>query len=632
MVDPIEIRLTGTDDSGGAIDSAAKGIKSLGDSAKDAARPLDAASKGLDDTARSASKAEGDIKSVGQASDAAGNGLRDLTADAKGADQALDRMGGSTSRTNKFVGEGGRAFGEYGTGIGGVGDRMDELDTRAMGLADGFAGLTDAAKWNKLTLQEQAMVASDMGSSMYNFVVPSLQSVGKTASGLKDKFQAGGMKAFTADLGGVGKAAIGAGAALGVAGIALAIKEIGDARKEASLDKIIESFLETGEAAKVMVDEMDDVGLAGDRARAAFDKMVEQSPKLAQAWLDQAVAMGLNEETAAALQAQIDTKNEALDREAKITGTATDATDENTTATERMTKAMEANADAVRGMNDAVRAATDPLFGMLDAMNQQRDSQASVNEAVLAYHDAVNKHGEGSSEAAEALRTLNDAQDDAVMSAADLESAESTLTAQIKEHPASLANARNALERWRQQGSITEGQARRMATRFENAADEANRIQGTRTATLRANDNASGKVISVGNRLRELDGQSATVNLNAVLNSAARNFSSYLGFAGGGRVPEYLAAGGLGGGMHPGGPRGTDTVPAWLTPGEAVFNKPQQREILNMLGGGAMGAAAAPTLVYQGDGSPLDRALFDYFRERIRFEHGGNVQRGLGWN
>jgi hypothetical protein len=39
------------------------------------------------------------------------------------------------------------------------------------------------------------------------------------------------------------------------------------------------------------------------------------------------------------------------------------------------------------------------------------------------------------------------------------------------------------------------------------------------------------------------------------------------GMATGGIVPQYFASGGF-----PGGPRGTDTVPTWLTPGEAVLN------------------------------------------------------------
>ena len=44
--------------------------------------------------------------------------------------------------------------------------------------------------------------------------------------------------------------------------------------------------------------------------------------------------------------------------------------------------------------------------------------------------------------------------------------------------------------------------------------------------------------------------------------------SGVLARAGGGLVPQYLAGGGM-----PGGPSGTDTIPAWLTPGEVVQQK-----------------------------------------------------------
>mgnify|MGYP005982344317 CR=1 FL=1 len=47
----------------------------------------------------------------------------------------------------------------------------------------------------------------------------------------------------------------------------------------------------------------------------------------------------------------------------------------------------------------------------------------------------------------------------------------------------------------------------------------------------------------------------------------------------GGVVPEYRAGGGVHG-LHPGGPRGTDTVPAWLTPGEFT----QQKKAVNYYG------------------------------------------------
>ena len=48
-------------------------------------------------------------------------------------------------------------------------------------------------------------------------------------------------------------------------------------------------------------------------------------------------------------------------------------------------------------------------------------------------------------------------------------------------------------------------------------------------------------------------------------NRAAGMLKGMLGFAGGGMVPKYFAAGGLG--------RGSDTIPAMLTPGEFVVRR-----------------------------------------------------------
>lgn len=61
------------------------------------------------------------------------------------------------------------------------------------------------------------------------------------------------------------------------------------------------------------------------------------------------------------------------------------------------------------------------------------------------------------------------------------------------------------------------------------------------------------------------------------------------GAARGGRVTafgvSYLAAGGF-----PGGPRGTDVIPAWLTPGERVLNRDQAAAFDDLLGGGRITA------------------------------------------
>lgn len=608
-MDPIEIRITGQNDSGQALDSAAKGLKGVGDAAKDADRPLKDTSKSLDKVGDSAKDIGRQMQSFDSSVGKAGAGLRDLASDASKAEAKLDSAGDSVRRVDKFVGDGGRAFGEYGTGIGGVGDRFDELDTRAMGAADGFAGLTDAMKWNKLTAQEQAMVFSDLGSSMYNFIIPQVQSLGKSLGNLSEKM--GGMKNM----------AIGAGVVVGIGALTAGLMAL-DQQYEQETSKNLDDLSNklqgmtyaSTPANESLIGLMASIGKLDElweRAKAAGDEQAAQ-------FLELAANAGVSEDQIAKYRSELDNKNAA--EEAGVS------------ATDRMTEAMKAEGDAIRGVNDARRAGIDPFFGYLDALNQQRDSQRTVNELVLAYHDAIKQHGEGSGEAEQALRDLNDAQDDAVMSAADLESASLDLVAQIKEQPSTLSNAINSLDSWKRQGLITADQARRMEIRFRRAAEGADEIEGERTAHLRARDDASGKIISAGNRLRDLDGSTANVTIRAFAQLIGRSLpgASFLGLAGGGRVPEYHADGGVGGGMY--GPRGTDTVPAWLTPGEVVLNKPQQRELLNMLGGSAMGGMGGGATLSWGGGpsDALGRAIWDWLRENVQVAYGGDVQRALG--
>lgn len=64
---------------------------------------------------------------------------------------------------------------DYGRGLDGVGERADELDTRMMGLSDGITGVSDLMKGD-LGPAGYAMAMADIGSSVYNFVVPSLKT------------------------------------------------------------------------------------------------------------------------------------------------------------------------------------------------------------------------------------------------------------------------------------------------------------------------------------------------------------------------------------------------------------------------------------------------------------------------
>lgn len=68
------------------------------------------------------------------------------------------------------------------------------------------------------------------------------------------------------------------------------------------------------------------------------------------------------------------------------------------------------------------------------------------------------------------------------------------------------------------------------------------------------------------------------VHVNTIWDSTGKVPDGAEGFAGGGRVLPFAS-----GGMAP---RGTDTVPAMLTPGEIVLNAAQQRRVAGAIGGG----------------------------------------------
>ena len=65
--------------------------------------------------------------------------------------------------------------------------------------------------------------------------------------------------------------------------------------------------------------------------------------------------------------------------------------------------------------------------------------------------------------------------------------------------------------------------------------------------------------------------------IKTAASSARSKVGKLFGFADGGIVPEYFASGGQA--------KGTDTVPAMLTPGELILNKAQQKNVAGSMGG-----------------------------------------------
>lgn len=108
--------------------------------------------------------------------------------------------------------------------------------------------------------------------------------------------------------------------------------------------------------------------------------------------------------------------------------------------------------DALKDYQDQLAASIDPLFGVMDATDDLRDAQAKFDE--VRKESAV-----GSLEYEEALRDVSRA-------AMDLEFQQDQLAAGVRDGSIKIDDANASLRRWKDQGKITEGQAKELQQRF----------------------------------------------------------------------------------------------------------------------------------------------------------------------
>ncbi len=504
----------------------------------------------------------GESKDLQKAMDAVGSSSREL-------EQNIDRSVDAASRLDRALGDGGRRFGDYGTGLGGVGDRADEVDTRMMGLSDGIQGVTDLMGGNgKLAPHEMAMAFSDLGSATYNTVIPSLQSAVKAVKGMN--LASAGLV--------VGIAAVTAGAiywAHQQSKTKINTEELTEALR--SQDAAVESSLQEFLRGAVAFDELD----------AAFAKVLETSPELADEFIEQAEAVGVSEAELDEMRAQLD--NVAV-AQANVT-------------------------DEIRAMSDALQAQFDPLFGVTDAARSHADAQLAVAEAQAAVNAAIAEYGEGSPEHLAAVAGLTAANAAAVGATADLTSAQFALAEGIAAGDVKLADAQGQLAAWVEQGLITQQQADEMAWAFAVAASQADTLATDRGFNIWVNESVSDTVDRINEKLGELHDKTLTIRANVVSTGPGGSGGIPIGAASGGIVPDYFAAGGIGG------PRGTDTIPAWLTPGEMVLNKSQQQEMFRLLDAGMSGGRPAggdtTVNVYVQGSIRSDRDLVKIIRDEI---------------
>lgn len=233
---------------------------------------------------------------------------------------------------------------------------------------------------------------------------------------------------------------------------------------------------------------------------------------------------------------------------------------------------VEDTAKAFQELADELAAQFDPLFGAQDAM-------MDLAEAQQAAADAARDHGKGSKEAA-------DANDKVVRAALANEQAQLKLRSAIEAGDVSLDDSIATLNRWVAEGHITQEQADAAAWSFGGLADKANSIPRSVSISVTANTD------SVHAELR------AAANAVNAFNSS--NGTSLNVYRGAGAVPKRKAAGGP---IYRalGGPSGTDTVPAWLTPGEFVLSA----DVVNAIKQGNP-TAGLPALARAGGGSSGD--------------------------
>ena len=558
----------------------------------------------------------GDSKSLDKTFDNVGSGAKSLEADlgkvgagTRTLEADLGRLGGRSQATGRAMDDGAARASRYGSGIEGVGERADEVDTRMMGLSDGITGASELMRSGELSAAEMAMAVADLGSFIYNSAAPSvadlrdkLRGVPDAADRASDGLNTTGGAADSASgrMGKLGKAAAIAGGALGLGALAFGLYQAGEASKELQVD--------TDELARSLA-QTDGVQRMGERlaymtgfgldASEAMDKILEQSPELAGGFLEAAEAAGIEGDELAAMREQV--------REAEA---ATNAVED---AQSRYNDELTNGAQSARDYSDALNAAFDPVFAMYDALGQNREAQAAVTEAQTALNEAIRDHGRSSDEAAAADQALRDAQMANAESALGVTSAQNELIASIRSGETSVTNLRAQMQLWDQQGLLSQGVLQAVAGELGVTTNEALRLGGIDpNVDITAVDMATSPIQSIAANLGWLDGQEATVTIREVrqtfFDTIRRDFG--WGAATGGIVPQYLAGGGIGG------PRGTDTVPAWLTPGEMVLNDAQQAELFAMANGRGGGGGGAVVINVAGS-IRSDRDLVQLVRQEL---------------
>ena len=235
-----------------------------------------------------------------------------------------------------------------------------------------------------------------------------------------------------------------------------------------------ESILAAGQSSEKFRDELERVGVEVSDLQAILDAEVASQIRANQATERSAQILATAEGKTKELGETTDDTKKSTDHLAEAVKKARDKLDEYEPAITDAIDPLGRLEDAIKGVNDALRAQFDSTFAMTDALLDNQEAQRGVEEAernLKKAQDDLNGaiwlHGEASDEATEASwrleeaeRGLDDANRRAARSAIDVTTAANQLVAEVKAHPEQFAKATAQIDRWAEQGIITEGQAR----------------------------------------------------------------------------------------------------------------------------------------------------------------------------
>jgi hypothetical protein len=531
----------------------------------------------------------------------------------KGVDAATDKAG--------------RGSRNFGSGLDRVSKHAGGLESGMGGLADGISGVTTLMEGGAQGGAGMALAFADIGSAASNTAIPAVKGLSRGLSGIKGvlggvgkaasgDFLGGlakgtkglglfgaGVKGLVDKLGGIKNILLGGGIVAGIAGLAVAMKQLEQQRSAKALD---EFYLALKRGEKVPEDTAAKLLLA----RAAFGELDTELRKIAnesgiaaaERFVDMAQAAGAPKEIMASLKGEL----------RLLRGELGDTADE----TERVS-------DRIRGMNDALRAQFDPVFAAADA-------QRGLNDA-LARQAEVNKN-------AESTAADKAAADAAVRKAVvDLESATNDLNTRVREGTLDVEEASRQFVDMATRMGIPEAEARRLADQIYGATKRSQELGRQRpTPVLRVRDLASGQINAVRGLIRNFGGTVATATLRLqVIGLQEANRARALA-----ATPYNQAHGGIIGGLaraQTGGIRGNHVLVGEHGPelvrlpvGSMVRSNPDTRRAL----GAGGGAPVEVVLSYEGGHDKVADALMEGLRARIRVTGGrgtDSVQRALGY-